>query len=106
MKSLKIAIAVAFTSGIASAYAAGHTIKQHGKMFSESGVTLKKGEEIDFLNDDTIAHNIVSTTPGNTFNLGLVHPGNARNVKFLTAGTINVFCAIHPTMKMTVTVTE
>lgn len=106
MKTLNIGVAAAFVAGIASAYAANHTIRQKGKVFSEVEISVKKGEEILFLNDDTIAHNVLSTSPGNRFNLGLLQPGELRPVKFSAAGELKVICAIHPTMKMTVKVSD
>ena len=106
MTRFNVALASAFIAGIAVACAANHTIRQKGKVFSASEITVKKGEEILFLNDDNIAHNVLSTTAGNGFDLGLLNPGELRPVKFSTAGDVKVICAIHPTMKMTVKVSE
>jgi plastocyanin len=106
MTGFNIAAASAFIAGIAVACAADHTIRQKGKIFSESEITVRKGEEIVFLNDDNIAHNVLSTTAGNRFDLGLLNPGELRPVKFNSAGDVKVICAIHPTMKLTVKVSE
>ncbi len=106
MKIFNIGVAAAFFAGIASAYAANYTIRQKGKVFSEVEISVKKGEEILFLNDDTIAHNVLSTSPGNRFNLGLLKPGEVRPVKFNSVGEVKVICAIHPTMKMTIKVSD
>jgi plastocyanin len=106
MIGFNIALASAFIAGIATAYAANHTIRQKGKVFSESALTIKKGDELLFLNDDNIAHNVLSTTAGNRFDLGLLNPGELRPVKFDSVGDIKVICAIHPTMKMIVKVSE
>jgi plastocyanin len=106
MTSLKTIAAVAFLAGISAAYAADRTIGQKGKVFSEKEVTVKKGETLVFVNDDNIAHNVLSTTPAHKFNLGLIQPGHSTPVTFKTAGDLNILCAIHPTMKMVVKVTE
>jgi plastocyanin len=106
MKNLKFAAAVAFLAGVSVAYAAERTITQKGKLFSESEITVKKGETLTFLNDDNIVHNVMSATAGNEFNLGAVKPGNATPVTFKSAGTVQVICAIHPSMKLAVTVTD
>ena len=37
--------------------------------------SLKKGETLTFVNDDTVPHNIISTSKGNEFNLGSQPPG-------------------------------
>ena len=106
MTRFNVALASAFIAGIAVAGAAGQTIRQKGKVFSASEITVRKGEEILFLNDDNIAHNVLSTTAGNRFDLGLLNPGELRPVKFDSTGDVKVICAIHPTMKMTVKVSE
>jgi plastocyanin len=104
MNVMKIALVLAFASGSAVAFAAEHSISQKGRAFSESAVTIKKGETLTFVNDDNIAHNIMSTTAGNEFNLGSQAPGSSSPVTLNNAGEITVVCAIHPRMKMTVTV--
>jgi plastocyanin len=90
----------------AIAIAAETTIRQKGRVFSSETLTLKKGEAVTFLNDDTIPHNIMSSTPGNAFNLGSQPPGSMTPVTFKEVGDVKVICAIHPRMKMVVTVTE
>jgi plastocyanin len=89
-----------------AAFAADMTIRQKGRVFSTEAITLKKGETLNFLNDDSIPHNIMSPSPGNSFNLGLQPPGAMTPVTFNLAGEVKVICAIHPRMKMTVTVVE
>ena len=106
MTGFNIALAFAFIAGVATASAANHTIRQKGKVFSESAIIITKGDEVLFLNDDNIAHNVLSTSAGNRFDLGLLNPGELRPVKFDSVGDIKVICAIHPTMKMTVKVSE
>ena len=88
------------------ALAANLTISQKGRVFSSESVTVKKGEALTFLNDDSIPHNILSTSKGNEFNLGSQPPGASTDVTFKEAGDVLVICAIHPRMKMTVKVTD
>jgi plastocyanin len=76
MTGFSIAVASAFLAGVAVASAADHTIRQKGKVFSESEITVKRGDELLFLNDDNIAHNVLSITAGNRFDLGLLNPGS------------------------------
>ena len=106
MTGFNIAVTSAFLAGVAVAGAADHTIRQKGKVFSENEITVKRGDELLFLNDDNIAHNVLSTTAGNRFDLGLLNPGELRPVKFDSVGDVRVICAIHPTMKMTVKVSQ
>ncbi|MFL5097867.1 MAG: plastocyanin/azurin family copper-binding protein [Xanthobacteraceae bacterium] len=106
MKPMTIVLALAFAGGAVAAFAAERSIMQKGKTFSASAVTIKKGDSLMFVNDDTIAHNILSTAPGNEFNLGSQAPGVSTPVTFKKSGEVAVLCAIHPRMKLMVTVTE
>jgi plastocyanin len=81
-------------------------IGQHGRKFSADSVTVRKGMALTFLNDDTVPHNVVSVSNGNEFDLGSQPPGTSTDVKFTTVGEVNVICAIHPRMKMVITVTN
>jgi plastocyanin len=106
MKSMKIALALSFIAGTTVALAAERTISQKGKVFSETSVEIKKGDTLVFLNDDNVAHNILSTTPGNVFNLGLIGPGHSTPVTFDKSGDMQIICAMHPSMKMSLKVTD
>lgn len=90
--------------GVIGALAAEHIIGQKGKTFSETEVAIKVGETLVYMNDDNIAHNIMSTSPGNDFNFGTQDPGASIPVTFKAAGDVKVTCAIHPRMQMTVKV--
>jgi plastocyanin len=104
MRSL---ISVAIVAGLSTgALAATQVVHQQGRAFSAESLTVKKGETVTFLNDDTVPHNIMSTTAGNEFNLGSQAPGSSTDVTFKEAGDVAVICAIHPRMKMTVKVTD
>jgi plastocyanin len=97
---------VVFMGLSAGALAANLTIAQKGRMFSSENATIKRGETLTFLNDDSVPHNIMSTSHGNEFNLGSQPPGSSTDVTFKEMGEVQVICAIHPRMKMTVKVTE
>jgi plastocyanin len=86
--------------------AADHVVTQKGRLFSIEAITVKKGEAVTFFNDDTVPHNVMSSTQGNEFNLGSQSPGTSTPVTFSQAGDVNVICAIHPRMKMSVKVTD
>jgi plastocyanin len=101
--TLLLVIFIGLTTG---AFVARQTIHQQGRMFSVDSVTIKKGESLTFFNDDTVPHNIASISKGNEFNLGSQRPGTSTDVGFTEAGEAQVFCAIHPRMKMTVKITD
>jgi plastocyanin len=105
MKPFTVAVLVAFAAGSVAAYAA-QSISQKGKAFSAAEITVKAGESVTFVNDDTVTHNVMSTTAGNAFNLGPQAPGASTPATFKSAGEVMVGCAIHPHMKLKVTVTN
>ena len=88
------------------ALAATQVIHQQGRAFSSESVTIKKGEALTFFNDDTVPHNVMSASKGNEFNLGSLPPGSSTDVTFKETGDVQVICAIHPRMKMTVKVVD
>ena len=103
-----VSLALAILAGLsAGAFAANQTtITQKGRVFSSESVSIKKGAAVTFVNDDTVPHNIVSTSKGNEFNLGSQAPGASTDVTFKEVGEALVICAIHPRMKMTVKITD
>jgi len=106
MRTSKL-IALVVVCGLSTgAFAATEVIHQHGRLFSSESATVKKGEALTFLNDDTVPHNIMSATKGNEFNLGSQPPGSSTDVTFKEAGDVAVICAIHPRMKMLVKVVD
>ncbi len=86
------------------ALAAEVVINQAGKKFDQKKVTIDKGDSLKFVNNDKVAHNVHSTSAGGKFDLGVQKPGNSSSHTFTAAGKFKVRCAIHPKMKVTVTV--
>ena len=100
-------LVLAILGGLSTgALAATEVIHQQGRTFSSESVTVKKGEALTFFNDDTVPHNIMSTSKGNEFNLGSQPPGSSTDVTFKEVGDATVICAIHPRMKMVVKVVD
>jgi plastocyanin len=105
--SKPLMFAVVILAGLSvGALAANQVVHQQGRAFSLESMTVQKGEALTFLNDDTVPHNVFSTSKGNEFNLGSQSPGSSTDVTFKEAGDVPVICAIHPRMKMTVKVTD
>jgi plastocyanin len=77
---------------------------QEGKKFSEAEVIVKVGETVTFTNKDPITHNVYSSTPGMAFDLKQQKPDESTTITFDHVGEATVQCAIHPLMKMKVTV--
>src|SRR4051812_27259178 len=106
MKSFVFSLLVAFACGCAVAFAAEHSIGQKGKMFSEGMITVKKGDVVVFVNDDTVSHNVMTNGGAFDFNTGSQAPGESTPVIFDKPGEYAILCAMHPRMKMVVKVTN
>jgi plastocyanin len=104
MNSLILVVAIGFAGVSAVAFAAERSISQKGKAFSESVITIEKGDVVIFVNDDSVTHNVMSTDAGNEFNIGAQPPGVSTPVTFDKAGEFTILCAIHPRMKLIVKV--
>ncbi len=79
-------------------------VTQHNKAFSTTALTVKVGDTVTFVNQDQVAHNVYSVTPGLAFELRTQLPGKSDTVPFPKAGVLDVECAIHPRMKLKLTV--
>jgi plastocyanin len=105
-KTAVVLIAIAAPLVAVAGDAAGKkTVSQKNREFSVQAITVKKGETVVFRNDDSITHNIFANVVGNEFSQ-VQEPGKSSEVTFQAAGTVQVRCAIHPKMKLTVNVTE
>jgi len=98
------AIAIVATLTSAPALAGEIEVTQTDKKFSVEEITASVGDVIVFHNTDSVAHNVHSTTDGHKFNLGLQKPGETARLELAEDGTIAIRCAVHPKMKLTVTV--
>jgi len=87
----------------AAAYAAdpAHTVSQKGRAFHPTEMSITRGETLTFTNEDSFIHQIYVD---GLFDSEEKAPGENLNETFPTAGTFQVRCHIHPTMRMTVRV--
>jgi plastocyanin len=106
MRPFTFTLLLAFASGCTIALAAERSIGQKGKVFSESMITIKKGDVVTFVNDDTVSHNVMTTGGAFDFNTGAQAPGDSTPITFDKVGEYTILCAMHPRMKMVVKVTN
>ena len=76
-----------------------------------SYITIEIGNEVTWVNGDTVAHTVTSGLPtdrniGEKFDSGLFLENDTFLYKFESIGTFNYFCLVHPWMIGAVTVTE
>ena len=73
-------------------------IRQREKQFDPPLTIVVKGTTVDFPNEDKIFHNVFSVSRPARFDLGLYKSGTAKSVEMKRAGTVDVYCNIHPEM--------
>jgi plastocyanin len=77
-------------------------IDQKGLMFSPHITVVQQGTTVDFLNSDSVAHNVFWTSVGGnkklTHNLGTWPKGEKRSFKFDNPGAVPLLCNVHPEM--------
>jgi plastocyanin len=102
----QIGEAYVYVDGLRSS-AKGHTveIKQRDKQFAPRVVVVPLGTKLVFPNQDTVIHNVFSTAPGNSFDLGSVKGGETSPpIVLLKPGPVEIYCNIHSKMRADVLV--
>lgn len=84
----------------------GIIISQKEKTFAPGNIEVKVGQAIEIQNDDSTVHNAYCQSGDFKYNSGPQQPGSKSRFAFATPGIFEVRCAIHPKMKLTVTVLE
>lgn len=88
------------------AAAGDHVVSQKGKSFYPRQMTVKAGASVTFVNDDPFAHNVFSLSDTKSFDLGSYGQGQGKTVVLDKPGSVEIECAVHPDMKMTIEVTR
>lgn len=77
-------------------------VDQKGLMFVPHLTAVQLGTTVEFLNSDSVAHNVFWTSVGGnkklTHNLGTWPKGEKRSFKFDNAGAVPLLCNVHPEM--------
>jgi plastocyanin len=77
-------------------------IDQKGLVFQPHVMAVQVGTTVDFLNSDSVAHNVFWTSIGGNkklaHNLGTWPKGEKKSFKFDTPGAVPVLCNVHPEM--------
>jgi plastocyanin len=77
-------------------------IDQKGLVFQPHVTAVQTGTTVDFLNSDSVAHNVFWTSVGGNkklnHNLGTWPKGERKSFKFDTPGVVPILCNVHPEM--------
>ncbi len=103
-KQLLIYSRSAFLFTVLTPVAGAVMVTQKDKKFSVTELNLKVGEAVTFKNDDVTPHNVFSSSAAMKFNLKVQLPGVHKEQVFDKPGIGEIRCAIHPTMKIKVSV--
>jgi plastocyanin len=85
-----------------SAPAAAVVVHMKGFAFTPTSVTIKAGDTVQFLNDDTTAH--TATADDKSWDSGNMDIGATYSHTFATPGTVTYVCAYHGFMRGTIVV--
>lgn len=107
---VSMAVVAGLAAGIISGAALGagpYIISQKNRQFQPGSISLKRGEVLRIVNDDgELLHHAYLTTDKFSFDSGDQQPGSKYDVAFPVSGTFTILCAIHPKMRLVVTVAE
>jgi plastocyanin len=81
-------------------------IDQKDLTFIPHVVAVAVGSTVEFLNNDTVPHNVFSTSAAKQFDLGIFERGESRTVTVDRPGVIDLRCNVHPKMHAFVLVLE
>jgi plastocyanin len=80
----------------------GSTSPSNGQFYSPATLSVKAGTTVTWVNKDTTAHTVTSTT--GLFDSGRIDPGGSYRYTFTQPGTQQYYCTYHTWMKATVVV--
>lgn len=84
----------------------GVVVSQKDKIFAPGSIEVRVGQPIEIHNDDATVHNAYCQSGDFKYNSGPQQPGARSRFAFVKPGVYEVRCAIHPKMKLSVTVLE
>lgn len=75
-----------------------HTVVIEGMQFSPSSMRIRPGDQVTFRNNDLVPH--TATSKGSeTFDSGIIKPGESWTVTPPAAQTLRYVCSFHPMME-------
>jgi plastocyanin len=86
---------------LSSGVLAATVVSQKGRTFRPAEISIPRGETVTFTNEDSYIHQVYVS---GLFESDEKAPGENLNQTFTAAGTFQVRCRIHPTMKLTIRV--
>src|SRR3954452_13365717 len=94
------------SSSPSSAPATKGAIRMQNIAFSPKAKTVKVGQEVTWVNDDDVDHNVTTTGGAAKFASDNFGKGGTYSFTPTKPGTIQYTCTLHPGMDATLTVTQ
>jgi plastocyanin len=79
-------------------------VTQKEKTFLPATIEIRVGQALEIVNEDTTLHNAYCSAGDFKYNSGPQQPGSKSTLTFTAPGAYEVRCAIHPKMRLAVTV--
>ena len=79
-------------------------ISQKNRTYAPGSVTVRAGETVRIINDDIFLHHAFVDSETLQYDSGSMEEGETRDIAFPVAGEYTIKCAIHPKMRLKVTV--
>jgi plastocyanin len=95
---------VSFVAGLAVHAKSTYLIIQKDRSFSARKITVERGDQVRFTNDDEFIHHVYVKDDAFNFDSGEQQIGQTITIEFTRTGAFDVQCAIHPKMHLGVTV--
>jgi len=73
-------------------------VAMRARQFSPRVRVVQAGATVEFPNQDPFSHNIFSSAPGSSFDLGLYGRGQTKSQVFAKTGPVPIYCDIHAKM--------
>jgi len=89
-----------------SAAASPQTVRMRGMAFAPATLSIKKGESVIFLNDDTVLHTVSPVGEAEFPSSGTITAGASKTLTFNAVGAQAYDCDFHPMMTGSVNVTQ
>jgi len=88
----------------ADGHATTHTVVIKDFAFSPANITIKAGDTITWVNEDSAQHSAWDLN--DAFDTGLLSQGQSASLTFSGAGTFSYRCRPHGNMRGTITITD
>jgi cytochrome c peroxidase len=106
MKAMRVPVAALLLLAAFGARAADPitVVEQKDRAFTTREIHIHPGDTVRFHNGDDFSHQVYTQSPSFSFDSDESAPGDQVDILFAIAGKFQVYCHIHPKMRLDVDV--